>query len=98
MTQYILYKKDSCPFCQKVMSFIKNNDIQDIEYRDIIEEPKFKEELVENGGQNQVPCLFIDGKPLYESDDIIDYLEKNLVEGEPKDPYESQGPHMCPID
>jgi glutaredoxin len=30
--------------------------------------------LVSNGGKRQVPCLFIDGKPLYESEDIIDYL------------------------
>ena len=34
--------------------------------------------LVEVGGDDQVPCLFIDGKPLYESDDINAWLEENF--------------------
>ena len=29
------------------------------------------------GGKRQVPCLFIDGKPLYESSDIIAWFEQN---------------------
>lgn len=29
------------------------------------------------GGKHQVPCLFIDGKPLYESSDIIAWFEQN---------------------
>lgn len=28
-------------------------------------------------GKRQVPCLFIDGKPLYESSDIIAWFEQN---------------------
>ncbi|KXB32941.1 hypothetical protein HMPREF3192_01310 [Atopobium deltae] len=32
--------------------------------------------LAEKGGKSQVPCLFIDGEPLYESDDIIQYLDR----------------------
>jgi glutathione S-transferase len=35
------------------------------------------EELIKIGGKRQVPCLIIDGKPLYESDDIITWLDKN---------------------
>ncbi|MBE6736814.1 MAG: NrdH-redoxin, partial [Ruminococcaceae bacterium] len=31
--------------------------------------------LIEVGGYEQVPCLFIDGKPMYESLDIIDWLK-----------------------
>ena len=33
--------------------------------------------LIEHGGKEQVPCLFIDGKPLYESLDIIAWLEEH---------------------
>lgn len=29
------------------------------------------------GGKTQVPCLVIDGKPLYESLDIIEWLKTN---------------------
>jgi len=46
--------------------------------KNITEDPKAKEELLHLGGKVQVPCLFIDGTPLYESDDIIDYLKSNL--------------------
>jgi len=34
--------------------------------------------LVSVGGKQQVPCLFIDGKPLYESSDIIAWLDANF--------------------
>ena len=34
-----------------------------------------RDELIKIGGNPQVPCLIIDGKALYESDDIIDWLK-----------------------
>ena len=36
------------------------------------------EDLVRIGGNRQCPCLLIDGAPMYESDDIIDYLAGRL--------------------
>ena len=33
--------------------------------------------LVKDGGKEQIPCLFIDGQPLYESQDIVKWLRKN---------------------
>ena len=72
-----LYKKDTCPYCRKVMSFISSTGRTDIVYKDIIEDPEAAETLVRVGGKRQVPCLFIDGKPLYESMDIIKWLESN---------------------
>ena len=56
MENHTLYYKKQCPFCQKVLRFMDQND------------------LVRIGGKKQVPCLVINGKPLYESDDIIAYL------------------------
>ncbi|MBS4843870.1 MAG: glutathione S-transferase domain-containing protein, partial [Collinsella sp.] len=35
--------------------------------------------LIAVGGKRQVPCLFIDGKPLYESSDIIAWVQENLL-------------------
>ena len=72
-----LYKKDTCPYCQKVMSYISSTGRKDIIYRDIIEDGEAAGTLIRIGGKRQVPCLFIDGKPLYESADIIKWLAEN---------------------
>ena len=72
-----LFKKDTCPFCQRVMKYIASAGRKDIVYRDIIEDDKAAERLTEVGGKLQVPCLFIDGKPMYESLDIIKWLEEH---------------------
>lgn len=34
--------------------------------------------LISVGKKNQVPCLFIEGEPLYESTDIMAYLAKRF--------------------
>ena len=70
-----LYKMDTCPYCRKVMSYIESSGRNDIVYKDIIQSRDAEEELIKAGGKRQVPCLFIDGEPLYESLDIIDWLE-----------------------
>jgi glutathione S-transferase len=50
-----------------------------LEYRDVRENDRYRKELEEGGGKVQVPCLRIDREDntewMYESDDIIDYLE-----------------------
>lgn len=76
----ILYYKPSCPYSQKVLTFLKSID-HDVPLKNIEEDPKAKEELLHLGGKEQTPCLFIDGTPLYESQDIIDWLndKKDLL-------------------
>lgn len=75
-----LYKKDTCPFCQRVLRAIKASGRTDIVLKDIKRDEGAHEYLIEKGGQDQVPCLFIDGKPLYESLDIIRWLEEHPQE------------------
>lgn len=75
--KYELYKKETCPYCRKVMQFIADSGRTDIEMKDIVENEENRRRLVEVGGKQQVPCLFIDGKPLYESGDIIEYLKEH---------------------
>jgi len=72
----ILYSQLYCPFCIKVLRYLESRDI-DIEIRDVMETPKFRDELISIGGKSQVPCLIIDGKPLYESDDIMKWFEEH---------------------
>ena len=80
MAKLELYYKDTCPYCQKVFRMIDKYNLKDkIDYKDIVVNKECKEELVQVGGMNQVPCLFIDGKPMYESSDIIEYLKDNLL-------------------
>ena len=68
-----LYVGFWCPYCQKVLRFMEAHGIE-VPLRDI-DEPANKAFLVEHGGKGQVPCLFIDGAPMYESLDIIEWLK-----------------------
>ncbi len=77
MKELKLYYKDVCPYCQKVMRYMKKNDIE-VEMMDIKADPKNQEDLIKIGGMDQVPMLLIDGDPLYESDDIIQWFKDNM--------------------
>ncbi|MEW5894651.1 MAG: glutaredoxin [Candidatus Omnitrophota bacterium] len=75
-----LYYKPACPYCKKVLQYIDRNHIQGIELKDKSAHPEFEKELITIGGKPQVPCLMIDGEPLYESDDIIQWLGEHCLE------------------
>ncbi|WP_025732499.1 glutaredoxin family protein [Carnimonas nigrificans] len=77
----VLYHFRSCPFCIMVHRKIEQLGL-DIEQRNIREEPAYRQELIQGGGKQQVPCLHItesDGQEhwLYESSDINRYLEQH---------------------
>ena len=72
-----LYMMDTCPFCRKVFRATEEMGRTDIEMHDINRSMEDRERLVRDGGKLQVPCLFIDGKPMYESDDIVAWLREN---------------------
>lgn len=77
-----LYHYDSCSFCGRVRSAIERLNLN-IELRNIHADRVHHETLVRDGGSGTVPCLQIahdDGsvKWLYESADIISYLEQRF--------------------
>lgn len=72
-----LFKMQGCPYCNKVLNYISKTGRTDIEIVDIDEVPGANARLVREGGLDQVPCLFIDGKPMYESGDIVHWLSQN---------------------
>ena len=74
-----LYYKPECPFCQRVLRTIDANGYEGIELKNIRDDAEADATLVRVGGKHQVPCLFIDGEPLYESLDIIDWLAKEYA-------------------
>ena len=74
--QLILYYRPTCPYCQKVLDFMKSKSIV-VPLRNIEQNPDYRQQLLQAGGKAQVPCLFIDGEPLYESEDIVSWLQEN---------------------
>ncbi|MCH9620839.1 MAG: hypothetical protein S4CHLAM20_02430 [Chlamydiia bacterium] len=68
-----LYVSKKCKYCKKVLRYAKENHIS-LVIKDV-KKSKNKKVLMELAKKGQVPCLFIDGKPMHESDDIIEYLK-----------------------
>lgn len=80
MQQYdlVLYQYSSCPFCAKVRRFMAANELE-IPLKDTMMDPNARQELIDIGGRGMVPALKIDGEVMYESGDIIQWMQDNLV-------------------
>ena len=76
MQELTLFYRPMCPYCQKVIHYIEQNNIS-LELKDVSGNSENHQELLTIGGKTQVPCLNIDEKALYESDDIIQWLSEN---------------------
>ncbi len=66
--------------------------------RNITDEKNLKE-LLERGGNRQVPYLVDEGKniEMYESGDIISYLNKEYGKGDLDEEDSDDSPKVCPI-
>ena len=74
-----LYHFESCPYCVKVRNYIDRAGIRSkITYYDTRKDSQAEDRLMKMNGDDQVPCLVIDGKPMLESDDIIEWLKGNV--------------------
>ncbi len=71
-----LFILETCPYCQKVMRFAKENNIEFNTVDTKNEDNVLK--LLSIGGKDQVPFLYNQktGDKIYESDEIIKYLNK----------------------
>jgi len=81
--QMALYQYLACPFCVKVRRQMRRLNLN-IEIRDAKGDSENKQQLLEQGGKLQVPCLRVEepGKPvqwLYESNAINDYLAQRFA-------------------
>ena len=77
--RYVLYQYDTCPFCARVRYFLDARRIE-LPMKDTLRDPAAFRELVMDGGRATVPCLRIENEVgdvhwLYESEDIVDYLD-----------------------
>ncbi len=82
VANHSLYQFHACPFCVKVRRGMRRLNLP-IELRDARAEGTFREELRQQGGEVKVPCLRIDHADgttewMYESSDILAYLEKRF--------------------
>ncbi len=76
----VIYQFFACPFCIKTRRAIKRLSLN-IETRDALRDAPSRQQLLDGGGIIQVPCLRITRDDnsvewLYESDEIIKYLEE----------------------
>lgn len=71
-----LYYFEECPYCLKVLRTISDLKIE-VELKNTRLEQKHREFHLKTTGKTQVPCLYIDGKPMFESLDIINWLKEN---------------------
>ncbi|RKZ61977.1 MAG: glutaredoxin [Gammaproteobacteria bacterium] len=79
----VLYQFKQCPFCVKTRRTMRRLAL-DIEKRDARYDPKWNQELINDGGKYQVPCLKIttdDGSIewMYESTHINQYLNERFA-------------------
>jgi glutaredoxin len=77
-----LYQFQQCPFCVKTRRQIHRLALN-IEKRDARNDPQWNQELINDGGKYQVPCLKItaaDGSVqwMYESTEINQYLDEKF--------------------
>jgi glutaredoxin len=75
----VLYQFLMCPFCVTVRRAIKRLSLN-IETRDAMRDMSSRQQLMQGGGQVQVPCLRIADQQgnvtwMYESRAIVDYLQ-----------------------
>jgi glutaredoxin 3 len=68
----VLYVQEKCPYCKKVVETLKGLSVE-VEIKDtsIFENKQY---LLSKTNRATVPCLFIDGEPLFESKIIMQYL------------------------
>jgi glutaredoxin 3 len=71
-----LYYYEECPYCQRVLRTISELKIQ-IELKNTRLNSEHRDFHLKTTGMTQVPCLYIDGKPMFESLDIMNWLKEN---------------------
>jgi glutathione S-transferase len=77
-----LYNMEGSPYCRKVREALSERDLPHV-VKSLPKGSPAREELVRRGGKMQVPYL-VDantGREMYESDDIVAYLETEYAAG-----------------
>ena len=74
----VLFMQKGCPYCDKVLDYVKEiHKEKSIIFKDIKKDKEARHKLIEVRGKKQVPCIFINDIPHYESEWIIKWLKEN---------------------
>lgn len=74
-----LYYYEQCPFCARVLRKIDELGLKEhIIFKNTLTNREHSNFHYEKTGRSTVPCLYIDDKPMFESHDIMIWLEKNI--------------------
>ena len=74
-----LIHKWACPYSARVRDFIEERGLKDqIAFTEATETEDARNRLAQLTGKTQVPCLIVDGEPILESRDIIQWLDQNI--------------------
>ncbi|RMF16559.1 MAG: glutaredoxin 3 [Alphaproteobacteria bacterium] len=71
MAEVEIYTRSWCPYCLRAKTLLKSKGV---DYReiDIDRAPERRAEMIErSGGRTTVPQIFIDGRPIGGSDDLV---------------------------
>jgi glutaredoxin-like YruB-family protein len=61
MKKIIIYSTATCPYCKMVKEYLKNNNIEFVDF-DVADDQAKAEEMIKKSGQMGVPVLDIEGK------------------------------------
>lgn len=89
-----LYVKTGCPYCIRVLTTLQLSHVP-YEERNIADDA-VAEELVALGGKRQVPFLIDGDVSMYESQDIINYIEAKYGVVQNRDSLKGGG--VCPVE
>ena len=70
-----LFAYQGCPYCARVERALARMPAVEVTRRDTMRDRSAFAKLRDTTGRTQVPCLFVDGEPLFESEDIVRWLE-----------------------
>ncbi len=71
-----LYYTPNCPYCHEVMDYLHSIH-KTVPMTNLDGNDAGQKELQRIGGEVHVPCLVVDGKAYYGSDDAIGWLSKH---------------------
>ncbi len=75
MKQLALYYFDECPYCQLVLNSLDQLGLKSqVTLKNTRRDPSNREKLMKDTGRSTVPCLYINGIPMFESRDIVRWL------------------------
>lgn len=71
--KFTIYTTNYCPYCHAAKRLLESKKIA-YEEIDVTDDDKMRDKLVEVTGQETVPQIFVDDKPVGGYNDLVKYL------------------------